>query len=123
MSKPWETIKGYFWWTHPRGNFHYDVMVTLILLFIFVSPYYVDFNDRPVERTPHKSFVQVQPDGDGFIYRIDSSAVKGTTDAQVRTDLMHVIEPIAGEAQIKGYEASYDQRGRISSYKVWVRRR
>lgn len=121
--KIWETIRGYIWWTHSRGNFHYDVMVTLILLFIFVSPHYISFNDKPVERTPHHSFVQVQPDGDNFIYRIDASAVEGTTDAQVRSGLMRVIEPIAGEARINRYEPTYDVKGKLSSYKVWVHRR
>ena len=26
-----EVLKSYFYWTYPRGSFHYDVMVTLIL--------------------------------------------------------------------------------------------
>ena len=30
-----EILMSYFYWTYPRGGFHYDVMVTLILLFIF----------------------------------------------------------------------------------------
>lgn len=119
----WQTLKSYFWWTHPRGSFHYDVMVTLILLFIFGSPFFLNFNDKPVERTPHHSFVQVQPEGSDFIYRIDAAAVKGSTDAEIRADLLRVIGPIAGEAQINRYEATYDTRGNISSYKVWVHRR
>ncbi len=28
----WNTIKSYIFWTHKRAGFHYDVMVTLILL-------------------------------------------------------------------------------------------
>jgi len=31
-------LRSYFYWTYPRGSFHYDVLVTLILLFIFVTP-------------------------------------------------------------------------------------
>ena len=31
-------LKSYFWWTYERGSVHFDVMVTLILLFLFVSP-------------------------------------------------------------------------------------
>ena len=34
-----QILKSYFYWTYPRGCFHYDVMVTLILLFIFVTPH------------------------------------------------------------------------------------
>ena len=37
MSRIWRTIKGYIWWSYPRGSMHYDVMVTLILVFIFLA--------------------------------------------------------------------------------------
>ena len=54
-------LKNYFYWTYPRGNFHYDVMVTLILLFMFVSPWVIDFKDRPVETVAlHSSEVLVK---------------------------------------------------------------
>ena len=68
----WQTLKSYFWWTHPRGNFHYDVMVSLILLFIFITPHFVNFNDKPIERVPHPTGVQVeiQPEGNGYKPRL-----------------------------------------------------
>ncbi|MGO9938451.1 MAG: hypothetical protein ACLPH3_12345, partial [Terracidiphilus sp.] len=40
-------LKSYFYWTYPRGNVHYDVMVSLILIFIFVTPHLWDFGDKP----------------------------------------------------------------------------
>ena len=48
-----KTIKGYIWWTHERGSFHYDVMVTIILLFIFLAPRFIDFRDKPPARNSH----------------------------------------------------------------------
>lgn len=42
-------LRSYFFWTYERGSFHFDVLVTLILLFLFVSPHFIDFKDRPVE--------------------------------------------------------------------------
>lgn len=117
------TIRGYIWWTHSRGNLHYDIMVTIILLFIFVTPLYVDFNDKPAERTPHPTGVVVQPDGtQGFIYRVDASAVKGTTDAEITDGLRSVIEPISGEVRVSRYEPIKDTTGRTVAYKVWVKR-
>ena len=120
----WQTIKSYFWWTHPRGNFHYDVMVTLILLFIFITPHFVNFNDKPIERVPHPTGVQVeiQPEGNGYIYTVDSGAIPGKTDDEVRAGLLRVIEPIAGEVVLSRYELVQANRGR-QAYKVWVRRR
>jgi hypothetical protein len=123
MSRIWQTIRGYVWWTYDRGSFHYDVMVTLILLFIFVTPYFVDFHDKPAERRPHQTDVQILPNGDGFIYRIDASAVKGESDAEIRAALLKVIEPIAGEVKLSKYEPVIDTHGKLSSYRVWVRRR
>jgi len=45
-------LKRYIFWTYPRGSFHYDVMVTLILAFLFVSPHFIDFKDKPVPAVP-----------------------------------------------------------------------
>ena len=120
----WQTIKSYFWWTHPRGNLHYDVMVTLILLFIFITPHFVNFNEKPIERVPHPTGVQVeiQPEGNGYIYTVDSEAIPGKTDAEIRTSLLRVIEPIAGEVVLSRYELVQANLGR-KAYKVWVRRR
>jgi len=123
MKKAWQTIRGYIWWTHPRGNVHYDIMVTLILVFIFVTPHYVNFNDKPAERQPHFTAVQVSPDGDGFVYRIDARAVQGSSDAEIRSGLLRVIEPIAGEVVLNRYEAVPDLSGKIVVYMAWVRRR
>jgi hypothetical protein len=121
MSKIWQTIRGYIWWTHPRGNMHYDVMVTLILAFIFFMPPRV-FNDKPTERVPHQSEVLVVPDGDNLIYEIDASAVQSKTDTSIREDLLRVIEPIAGEAEVTRYEAVADSHGKVKVFKVWVKK-
>jgi len=70
MRKAWETFRGYIWWTHQRGTFHYDVMVTLILSFIFVTPHFFNYKDKPAERLPRSRSVLVMPDGDnGLIFR------------------------------------------------------
>jgi hypothetical protein len=122
MTKVWQTIRGYIWWTHRRGSIHYDVMVSIILLFIFLAPRWVNFNDKPTERNPHQSGVLVLPDGKGFVYQVEGSAVTGGDDATIRRDLARIIEPIAGEIDVQRYEAVRDRRGAVSSYKVWVRR-
>jgi hypothetical protein len=118
----WQTIKSYLFWTYSRGSFHYDVMVTIILLFIFLTPR-AWFRDKPAEHRPHQTEVVVQPDGhEGFIYEVDGAAVTGTSDEAIRDDLLHVIEPIAGEANIASYEAVRDGRGHVTMYKVRVQR-
>jgi hypothetical protein len=119
----WRTIKGFIFWSYERGTVQYDVMVTLILIFVFFSPKLIDFNDRPVERNPHATGVVVYPDGKGeFIYQVDAKAVPEGDAATVRAALLRVIEPISGSVNISRYEAVTDGKGRVTAYKVSVQR-
>jgi hypothetical protein len=125
MINIWRTIRGYILWSHERGTIQYDVMVTLILLFIFLSPLWVNFKDKPVERNPHQTGVVVIPDsGGGLIYQIEASAVaaKDKDQAVVKEQLLRIIEPISGEVSITKVETQHDSAGRVLSYKVWVER-
>lgn len=122
MSKFSQTVKGYIWWMYPRGSIHYDVMVTLILAFIFLAPVAINFRDKPIPRSPHQTEVLVKPDGNGFVYTVDAEAVTPGSDEQVREELLRTIEPIAGEVRIDRYEAVRDTRNKIVAYKVWGRR-
>ena len=123
MNPVWRTIKGFIFWSYERGTVQYDVMVTLILIFVFLSPMLINFNDRPVERNPNATGVVVYPDGKGeFIYQVEARAVDANDDAAVRLALLRVIEPISGSVSISRYEAVHDQKGRVTAYKVWVQR-
>jgi hypothetical protein len=122
MSRIWRTIRSYVWWSYERGSVHYDVMVTLILIFIFLGPHWINFNDKPAERTPHQTGVLVSPEGDNFVYQIDAVAVKGGDESAVREQLEGIIEPISGEIEIERVETVRDKDGQITAYKVWVSR-
>jgi hypothetical protein len=124
VSAVWRTIRSYILWSYERGSFHYDVMVTLILLFVFFTPYWINYKDKPLERNPHPTGVSVLPDTEGgFLYQIEGVAVNARDDARIRDQLLEIIEPIAGGAvTIKRYEAVKDSKGRIFNYKVWIQR-
>ena len=122
MGKVSQTIKGYFWWTSPRGSIHYDVMVTLILAFIFLAPLWINFRDKPQERPPRQTEVVVQQVDDGFLYKVDASAVKADSDADIRESLARIIEPVAGDVTIDRYEPVRDSKHKVVAYKVWGHR-
>ena len=122
MSTFGQTARGYFWWTYPRGSVHYDVMVTLILAFIFLTPIWINFRDKPQERPPHQTEVVVQQEGDGFLYKVDASAVKAGSDSEIRESLLRIIEPIAGSVTIDHYDRLRDSNHNVVAYKVWVHR-
>jgi hypothetical protein len=123
MNGVWRTIRSYILWQHERGTLHYDIMVTVILVFVFFSPYWINFNDKPVPRTAHPTGVVVTPDGQGgLVYQIEAGAVSAGSDNAVRDQLLHIIEPISGGVAIVKYEAVTDRKGRVQGYKVWVKR-
>src|SRR6476469_5264409 len=114
VNPVWRTITSFIFWSYERGTVQYDIMVTLILIFVFFSPLVISFNDRPVERNPNATGVVVYPDGKGeFIYQVDAKAVTGNDDSAVRAALLQVIEPISGSVNISRYETVTDGRGRV----------
>ncbi|HEY6376848.1 MAG TPA: hypothetical protein VIX90_15110 [Edaphobacter sp.] len=122
-------LKSYFYWTYERGSFHYDVMVTLILLFLFLSPRVIDFKDRPVETVALRSSeVLVKEAGtEGqsarFLYQIRADDMgNASTDDERKAAILRVIEPISGEVTIERYEPVHDAQGHIIAYNAWVLR-
>ncbi|HEX7159562.1 MAG TPA: hypothetical protein VF214_11145 [Edaphobacter sp.] len=124
-----KTLRSYFWWTYDRGSIHYDVMVTLILLFLFLGPRFIDFKDRPVETVAlHSSEVLVKEAGtigesSRFMFQVRADDMQGAkTDAERRAAILRVIEPISGEVTIERYEPVRDAQGHIIAYNAWILR-
>jgi hypothetical protein len=123
VSSVWRTIRSFILWSHERGSVQYDVMVTLILLFVFFSPRLINYNDRPVDRNVQSTGVVVYPyGGTGLVYQVDAKAISVGSDAVVRAQLLRVIEPISGEVSITKYEPVPDGKGHVIAYKVWAER-
>ena len=123
MNAIWRTIRSYILWQHERGTLHYDIMVTLILIFIFFSPRVINFNDKPISRDPHPTEVVVTSDVEGhLLYQIEANAVRGGDDQATRDQLLHIIEPISGAVSIVSYEPVRDPQGKVRSYRVLAKR-
>jgi len=122
-------LRSYFFWTYERGSFHYDVMVTLILLFLFVSPRFINFKDRPVPEIPmQKSEVLVKSArgsaGEAqFVYEVRVDDLHGAkTDAEIRRAILNVVEPIAGAVTIENYTPVADTKGHVVAYDATILR-
>ena len=123
MNAIWRTIRSYILWQHERGTLHYDIMVTLILIFVFFSPRVINFNDKPVERNPHPTEVTVTSDAEGrLIYQVSASAISADNNRPVREQLLDIIEPISGAVSIISYAAVSDPKGNVQSYRVLAKR-
>jgi hypothetical protein len=123
-----QTIRNYIFWAYERGSVQYDVMVTLILVFMFVSPFFINYNDKPVETVAlHASEVLVKEAGttasgsSRFTYQVRADDMGGAmTDAERQAAILRVIEPISGEVSLERYEAVRDAQGKIVAYNAWV---
>ena len=132
--RPRRTVKqillSYFYWTYPRGSFHYDIMVSLILLFIFLTPQIKgwSYGDKPSPMGGPLHPIQViGNDGQGVIVTVQASAMSldlHTTapDAVVKKALRKAIEPVTGDAVVVDHwETTTDAQGN-SVWKVWAHR-
>jgi len=119
-------LKSYFYWTYPRGNVHYDVMVTLILLFIFVTPWMWDYGAKPTSAAGLTHPIQVVSDGaHGVIVSLDASDVRipaGATDSEVKRALRRAIEPVTDDYMIvERWQTTMDGQGNLV-WKIWAHR-
>ncbi len=129
--KIWDSIKGFVLWTYERGSLHYDIMVTLILAFIFLAPLKIDFRDKPRERPGHPTGVVVHPDGQQLVYGFGAEMVPPPhDDAAVRRTAQQLIAPVArGPFAIVKWEAVCKpgtivcraDSDRVIAYNVWVK--
>jgi hypothetical protein len=110
-------------WQYERGTLHYDIMVTLILLFIFLSPYWIHYHDKPLALTPHPSEIVVTTDESGhLVYQIQADQITPGDDLAIRGQLLRVLAPISGDVKIVSYAAVADGKGRVQSYRVVAQR-
>ncbi|HEY6489888.1 MAG: hypothetical protein WCC26_04230 [Terracidiphilus sp.] len=121
-----KTLKSYFYWTYPRGHVHYDVMVTLILLFIFVTPHLWNFGDKPSRPAGPLHPIQVVGDGGhGVVVSVRASDVaipEGATDNEVKKVLRLAIEPVTGDAvSVEHWETATDAQGNLV-WRIWAHR-
>ena len=113
MGSPVSGIKRFLFWDYPRAGWQYDVMVGLILAFIFLTPREW-FRDQPRA----SSIVMVRPG----VFWMEPEQLSGAPDAErigkagtllkARTGkkynvvrLEPIVDPDDAEREIKGYMA------------------
>lgn len=124
---PFRMLHSYLFWTYERGSFHYDIMVTLILLFLFISPHLIDFHDRPIPEVPQRSqevlVRNAGDDGHRFVYEIRIDDLKGAKSPdEIQGHISQIVHTIAGDAQLEDIKPVADPHGRVVAYDVTVRR-
>jgi hypothetical protein len=121
-------LRSYFFWTYERGSLHYDVMVTIILLFLFLGPRFINFKDRPVADVPpqpHQVLVRhagYSAGAEHLVYTVRASELHGATGSELQNAAMQIIQPISGPVTVERITPVQDTTGHTVAYDVTVRR-
>lgn len=115
----WARLRPAIFWSYGRGSWQYDVIVVLILGFIFLSPRSL-FNDRPSAELVH----EVEAFGaDMRVFWFEPGVVEtlGTKNSDRR--LHELLREHSGEVlQILRTEPATDEAGNIRGYLVYAQR-
>lgn len=118
-------LRKYIFWTYPRGSVHYDIMVTLILAFIFIAPRFIDFRDTPASEVlinAHEVLVR-EAGANRFVYEVRKDALgDAKSEQEMDAALLRVIEPIAGSVTLQSVSPVTDTKGQIIAYDATVLR-
>jgi hypothetical protein len=121
-----QILLSYFYWTYPRGCFHYDVMVTMILAFIFITPWLWNYGDKPTIAAGPQHPIQVVVDGGhGVILTMQASDVNLDPNTKapnpvVKRALRKAIEPVEGDdVFVERWETVRDAQGNVA-WKIWA---
>jgi hypothetical protein len=115
-------LKSYLWWTHERGSVHYDVMVTLILAFIFLAPHWIDFGDHPKPDWPGNEIrAAVNPEG-GMIYDVPVELIHAAGATPTDDELARAIAPTSGLVTVERSAPVREIGGWVVAWRVWAHR-
>ena len=90
-------LKRFVLWDYPRASWQYDVMVGIILAFIFLMPREW-FRDQP--RIPRASNIAMLPGENGSnMYLIDPELLSGVPESQHLSKLAEILKTRTGKKQ------------------------
>ena len=116
------TLKGLLLWTYDRGSWQYDLMVVLILAFVFLIPARY-FHDRPVfNPNLMQDVVQMGTEADGTLYYRVSAELLALHHDDPRKAADEVFtDNIDHPFEITRIEAVRDSDEVVVWYDVWLR--
>lgn len=121
------TLKSFIFWSYDRGSIQYDIMVTLILVFLFVGPRFIDFKDQPAPPVPLRSsevlIKSVSADGNTLTYEVRTEGLANTSSEDaIRTSLTTAIRPVTGEVTLDSFAPVRDTHNQIIAYTATAHR-
>ncbi len=105
-------------WEFPRASWQYDVVVALLLAFIFFTPREW-FRDQP-----RASNVSMVPAGDGaYVFYIDPHALAGVTEEKRNGEAQAIIARKYKESwQVVRLETLFDAENEVKGFLAYAKR-
>ena len=114
--------KRFLFWDFPRGSRPYDIMVGIILIFIFLTPR-AWFRDQP--RVPQASQVAaLRSDDGGKVFVVDTELLSGIAEEQRVAKVGQILKNLPGgrtNVEVTRVEAIYDSEGEIKAFMAFAR--
>ncbi|MFB3139937.1 MAG: hypothetical protein ACE1Z1_01990 [Candidatus Acidiferrales bacterium] len=115
------TFKDFVFWSPARGSWQYDVVVALILLFVFLTPARF-FHDQPVYNPSLIGDVaRLSQDSHGTSYRVSAALLASYDDDPRRAAQAVLTLNLDHPFELTRIEPVRAQDGVIVWYDVWVR--
>lgn len=114
-------LKRFILWDYSRGSWQYDVMVGIILAFIFLTPRDW-FRDQP--RIPHASSIAMLPSENGsLIFSVDPALLAGIPENQRVARLTRVLQTRMSNRHlaVTRVEPILDSEGELQGYMAFAR--
>ncbi len=119
FRKVWQTIRPSVFWSYRRGSWQYDLIVALILAFIFLTPRSI-FRDQP--RPPTVQEIESLNDGNGtLVFWVDPEVVETSPAEQVDSRLRELLKQRSGKnLRVIDKKPTTDAEGAVRAYLVYA---
>jgi hypothetical protein len=114
-------LKRFILWDYKRGSWQYDVMVGVILLFIFLTPRQW-FGDGP--RLPQTRGIAMLPaENGGWAFVVDPQQLGGTAADKREAKLTELVQGASSDRRLRvtRVEPVLDSDGEVLTYMVFAR--
>jgi hypothetical protein len=114
MRRLWQAIRPAVFWSYRRGSWQYDIMVALILVFIFGTPRNF-FRDQPLPQP----IVMLSSEPGWAVFLVEPGLIRNPAPEQLEPELRRLLEQRAHRTiQRLRTEPARDTEGRLTGYLV-----
>ena len=119
IRKVWQKLRPAIFWSYRRGSWQYDLIVVIILAFIFLSPRDI-FLDQP--RPPTVQEIEsLQDDNGTLVFWVDPDVVENSTPEEVDARLHDLLKQRSGKnLRIIDKKPTTDAEGAVRAYLVYA---